>query len=177
MNKLFIWQAKNEKVLYMSNSNFLREFLGKFLVFFIVLILLLIGSYLVWWYVFLLLVPVILWLIYEFYIWKKNILIITNKRILKFVKPSLFNSYIKELKLLQVTEVIGTSKGILNKILTTGNVKFVWKDKEGVVWFKNVKYPKEIALYVSRLKDFIAENPNMDVKPFIPRKERYLDSN
>ena len=106
-------------------------------------------------------------------------MIVTNKRIIKFIKNWFFSEHLKELKLKQVTEVIAVKKWFLNKILTTGNVKFVGKDKETVIWFSNVKYPEEIAMYVSRLKEFLKENPDFNttgLKPFIPRKKRVANN-
>ena len=106
-------------------------------------------------------------------------MIVTNKRIIKFVKSWIFSEHLKELKLKQVTEIIAVKKWFLNKILTTGNVKFVGKDKETVIWFPNVKYPEEIAMYVSRLKDFLKENSDIEptqLKPFVPRKERLVNA-
>ena len=82
----------------------------------------------------------------------------------------------KEIPLKKITEIVATKKGILNKILTTWNVKFVWKDKDTVIWFPNIKRPDQVAMYVSRLKDFLKENPDFppsELKPFIPRQERY----
>jgi hypothetical protein len=42
-----------------------------------------------------------------------------------------------------------------------------------------VKYPEEIAMYVSRLKDFLKENSDIEptqLKPFVPRKERLVNA-
>jgi hypothetical protein len=45
-----------------------------------------------------------------------------------------------------------------------------------VIWFPNIKRPDQVAMYVSRLKDFLKENPDFppsELKPFIPKQERY----
>lgn len=82
----------------------------------------------------------------------------------------------KELKLDQLNEVSSAKMWILEKVFQIWNIKIVWKDKENVIWFQGIKYPKEVVLYISRLRDYvIIENPNYkieDIKEFIPRKER-----
>ena len=177
--KKFPWQAKNEMVLLDVKSHLLRQFLPKIWLYGGILLFGLFSAYLFGWWVFGFSVfLVFLILAYELYLWKWTKMIVTNKRIIKFVKSWIFSEHLKELKLKQVTEIIAVKKWFLNKILTTGNVKFVGKDKETVIWFQNVKYPEEIVMYVSRLKDFLKENPDVEptqLKPFIPRKERVIN--
>jgi hypothetical protein len=47
----------------------------------------------------------------------KTYVIVTNKRVLKFVRNGLFSEHMKELKLDQLNEVSSTKQGILEKIL------------------------------------------------------------
>ena len=183
--KQFPWQAKDEKVLL-----FTREHLLNFIKNNLINI-----STIIWWstiiavltFVFsenfiLSIAACVLTLTISFSIlsifWFKTYLIITNKRILKSVKNWIFSEHMKELKLDQLNELNFVRKWIISKFLNIWNIKIVWKDKENTIWFQWVKYPDEIVLYISRLRDFLKENPNFPVeklKPFIPRKMRKKD--
>ena len=178
--KNFPWQAKNEVVLLDVKSHLLRQFLPKSWLYGGILLFGLFSAYLFCYGVFLLsILLVILILMYELFLWRWTRIMVTNKRIIKFVKNWIFSEHLKELNLNQVTEILAVKRWFLNKILTTGNVKFVGKDKETVIWFSNVKYPEEITMYVSRLKEFLKENTDfgpMQLKPFVPRKERIANS-
>ena len=176
--KVFPGQAKDEKVLLNTKENIIAFFIPKLFVYIWIFIFIVVLGWLVntWLWVFMLLIFILV-LLYDIFLWKNTKMIVTNKRILKFVKNWLFSFHFKELKLNQLTEVVATKQWFVNKVLSVGNIKIVWKDKEVVIWFKNIKFPNEVAMYISRLKDFIQENSNISyekLKPFIPRKERYL---
>jgi len=181
--KRFPWQAKNEKVLFFSKEHYFHYFIRKLSTFWIV-----IWVSLFVWFIFyfieqnfnislmLFLILMILGLSYMLYLYHKTYVILTNKRILKFVRNGIFSEHMKELKLDQLNEVSSAKMWILEKVFQIWNIKIVWKDKENVIWFQGIKYPKEVVLYISRLRDYvIIENPNYkieDIKEFIPRKER-----
>ena len=180
--KKFQWQAKNEKVLYFSRQEWIHYILINFLNILIILWISFFISFVV--YIFtenfnislmLFVILLILAFSYMYLLWKKTYVIITNKRILKFVRSWLFSEHMKELKLDQLNEVSARKQWFIEKIFRTWNIKITGKDKENVIWFQWVLYPKEIVLYISRLRDYIIENPDYkveDIKEFIPRKER-----
>ena len=76
------------------------------------------------------------------------------------------------MELKEIKENIATKKWLLNNLFDVWNIKIVWW---WVIWFRWVKYPEEVSSYLSRLRDFLKENPNYDyqqIKGFIPRKIR-----
>jgi len=180
--KLFPWQAKNEKVLYSSRQNLLSFLLINLN---IILTIIWISAFVffIWYFVFEEIVIsglfsafiLLAWFIYLFIIWHKTLFIITNKRLIKFVKSWLFSQHLKEMKLDQINEKIARRRWVIETIFKIWNVKISWYDKENVIWFEGVKYPHEVVQYVSRLVDYIKENPDYDYKTlieFIPRKYR-----
>jgi len=177
----FPWKAKNEKVLFYAKENtsyfLIKNLLNLFVVFWIsffvsVIIYFLTNSYLS----FIFVVFFIVWyILYKNYLHHRTYLIITNKRVLKFVRNGLFSEHMKEIKIEQVNEVSATKRWFIEKIFSIWNIKISWKDKENVIWFKWVKYPKQVVMYFSRLQDFLQEKPNYnlsDLKEFIPREYR-----
>ena len=174
--KVFSWQAKNEVVLLNVRSSFLRYIFPKIWLYIWILAFWIFSSLLFSYIVFIFSVVIcLLFISYEIFLWTWVKMIVTQKRVLKFVRTGLFSTHFKELKLLQLTEISAVKRGLLNKILNTWNVKFIWKDKEAVIWFKYIKYPEEVAMYVSRLKEFLLENKDFDpnkLNVFIPRKNR-----
>jgi len=181
--KKFPGQAKNEKILFYSKENFLHYFIRKFTVFLITIWVALFISFIYYFItqdfnislMLFIIVLVITWG-YMLYLYNNTYVILTNKRILKFVRNWLFSEHMKELKLDQLNEVSSTKMWIIEKLFQIGNIKIVGKDKENVIWFQWIKYPKEVVLYISRLRDYLfVENPdyNLDeIKEFIPRKKR-----
>ena len=178
----FQWQAKNEKILYYKRENLFHYLLRELTTFFVILWVALFVSFLIYVFVGIFVAILVFFIIlflglfYLFYLHHKTYVIITNKRILKFVRNGLFSEHMKELKLDQLNEVSSAKQWIIEKLFQLWNIKIVWKDKENVIWFQWVKYPKEVVLYISRLRDYVVvENPNYnleDIKPFIPRKKR-----
>ncbi len=178
--KSFSWQAKDEKILYFGRE-FLLSFVARYfyIIFGIFIIsLILIGIFYVL-KIYIAIALLILWLIltiiFFVIIYKNTYFIITNKRLLKFVRSWFFSEHVKELKLDQINELTFERNWFLKKLFNFGNIKIVWKDREAVMWVIWLKYPDEIVQYISRLKDFIKENPDFEIDkllPFIPRKIR-----
>lgn len=182
MLKKFPWQAKNERILFESREHILSYLWNKLSKIFIVVWLL----FFIWilMYVFSIhsiiifttigvFFVLILFLLYFF--WYNTYFILTNKRILKFIRNWLFTEYIKDLKLDQLNELSSTKKWIIQKIFNIWNIKIVWKGEGNVIWYKWIYCPNEVVAYTSRLRDFIRENPNYDfklLKEFKTRKER-----
>jgi len=107
--------------------------------------------------------------------WIDTRFILTNKRIIKFVKNWLFSEHMKELKIDRLNELIFTKKWLIQKFFNYWNIKIIWNDRENVIWFVGVSYPDEIVSYISRLRDFLRENPNFDytqINEFKLRKNR-----
>ena len=182
MMKVFDWQAKNEKVLYLSRQNLLSFFIIE-LVSILTIIWVSVFIFLIWYFVFenliiSLLVSIfilILWFLYLFFTWYKTYFVVTNKRIIKFVRSWIFSQHMKEMKLDQINEKVARRRGVIETIFKIWNVKISWKDKENVIWFEWVKYPQEVVQYISRVIDYIKENQDYDyktLKEFIPRKYR-----
>lgn len=179
----FQGQWRSERILYFSREVVLSFFLVNFfklftfLVLFFILIIIMF-FFEVWMIYYFLLT--ILWFffifIYLYVFWYNTYLIVTNKRIIKFVNEWLFVFHFKELKIDNLQEKVCKVWWIFWKIMNYWNVNFIWKDQQTVIRFRWVKSPKEVVLYVSRLRDYIIENPNYridDLNKFIPRKLRY----
>jgi len=177
--KVFSWQYRNEKVLYISNEHpvsFLKHnfsiILSIFWVSFFVgfLIVFFLNNYFIWFVSGVILL--ILGLLYCVISRRKTKYIITTKRVILQAKSWPFISFKKEMELREIKENVSTKKWLLNNLFDIWNIKIVWW---WVIWFRWVKYPEEVSSYLSRLRDFLKENPNFDyqqIKEFIPRKIR-----
>lgn len=182
MKKKFDGQYKTEKILYDANeyiiSYFMRSlkysfpylgicFFVLFLMFFAELNL----KYIVLaWIIFLL-----FWL-FSFYIfWKWNRFIVSNKRIIKLIKSGFFRNHTNEIWLKQLNKFSFKKIWFFAKVLNYGTVRIISKDEHTTIRWNWIKYPNELIQYISRLKDFLNENPDFDQKElqvFKTRKER-----
>ena len=177
--KVFPWQYKNEKVLYFSRENLISFIKNSLIEIFVIIALSLFVFFLVWILFSKYTIGIILWTLilifwigYVFSTRYKTTYIITNKRVIKFTKSWLFIFFKKEVKLNEIKENIATQKWLINKLFNIWNLKIIWG---WVIWFRWIKYPEEVSSYLSRLIDFLKENPGFDynqIKEFIPRKIR-----
>jgi hypothetical protein len=111
MQKKFPGQAKNEKVLFYSKENIVSYIVRHISVIFIFFALELFVIILSWFFslniwveiIFILIPLLILCILYIF--WNKTYFIVTNKRLLKFVRNGIFTEHMKELKLDQLNEL------------------------------------------------------------------------
>lgn len=180
--KKFAWQHKNEKVLYFSRENIFSYIMREFNFIFIILWILLFIVFFTYFFQFqkiILFIIVILYILISlslfWFFWAKTFFIITNKRVMKYIRNWLFSHHTKELKIDQINELTITKPWMIAKLLNFWNIKIVWKDKEAVIWIKWLSYNDEVVQYVSRLKDYFLENPWYDCKKLVPfklRKER-----
>ncbi len=185
MRKSFEGQYKNEKVLFFGRENLLRFllyntwnifiFLGLsiFLSFFMYVFFSLFVAIIVFTVFFVVLVASMI-LIF----WYPTFIIVTNKRILKWYKPWIFIKDSDQLIIYSLQECIVNFTWIIDNILNTWNIKFIWKDQNVVIDFRGISLPEEVSSYVSRLRDYIVENQYKDyydpsyLTEFLPRKER-----
>jgi len=147
IKKQFPWQAKDEVILLFTREyplNFIKSNLTNYftIVWWAIIIGILVFvffenfilSLIIWLLIFI----VCLSILFTFRF--KTYLIVTNKRILKFVKNWIFSEHMKELKLDQLNELNFVRKWIISKLLNIWNIKIVWKDKENTIWFQWIKY-------------------------------------
>lgn len=175
-------QHKNEKILYFTRENLISYIVRNYNFIFLIFwwaIFLMIFLYFLQFNVIIIVLIISLYLLIVFliifYIWYKSYFIITNKRLIKYVRNWLFSEHIKELKIDQLNELISNKKWILEKVFNFGNIKITWKSKENVIWVIWINLPDEVVQYVSRLRDYILDNPWYDfneLKEFKSRKER-----
>ncbi len=180
-DKVFPGQAKNEKVLIFKKENGLSYLSAnsRFIVTILIVSTITFAiSYLylnIYLALLLTVLIVLLGIILLFYFRNNSFFILTNKRLIKFIKNSLFAEHSKELKIDQINELTFTKIWLFPKLLNYWNIKIIWKDKEAAIWVRWITYPDEIVQYISRLRDFLIENPDFDyqeITPFIPRKIR-----
>ncbi len=181
--KRFPSQAKNEKVLFFSREHPLSAF-GSYFLLFISLTFVFLSIYSILYFLKpnsplnIIILIILAGLLFYYLIVKpylQTYLIVTNKRIIKNIYINPFSKHKKEIRLDQITEVMYSKTWILENIFKFGKLKAVTKDKEATIWMKGISLPDEVAAYISRLRDFLQENPNFpyqDLKPFIPRKHR-----
>lgn len=174
------WQAKNEKILYFSRENIIFYLIRIFNKIFIFIWLILFISFLAkflnnYYLLFLIIFIIIIWFILSYIFWYNTYFVVTNKRLVKYIRSWIFTEHNKELKLDQLNELTYSIRWIYNKLFNVWNIKIVWKDKENVIYFTWIKNPDEVVQYISRLRDFLFENPDYDfndLKEFKSREKR-----
>ncbi|UFX82960.1 PH domain-containing protein [Candidatus Absconditicoccus praedator] len=182
MKKIFPGQAVNEKVLFFGRENILRYIFHNFnyimiflgLGFFFSLFLVMFFDLLFATVFFIIFVSFCIGFLFVVF-WYNTYLVITNKRIMKFLKNGIFKNSSQEITIYSLQESTYKYNGFLDRILNCGNVSFYGKDQNIVIWFKGIKHPEEVTRYTSRLRDFLIENPNYDytqISEFIPRNLR-----
>jgi len=55
--------------------------------------------------------------IYDFFVWYRTKLLITDSKIVKFVQQGPFTNHIIEMKLDQITEIVASQRSIIDKII------------------------------------------------------------
>ncbi len=180
--KKFPWQAKDELVMYLWRQYLPRYFIQNIQIFatFLGLWLLIFFIWNTFWNFFIWLILSLITfsvLIFSFIFifWKNTYLVITNKRIIKFVRNWFFKSHIREITIFSLQECIAKYSGFIDRIFWSWNVSFIWKDENIVIHFYWLRHPEELTMYASRLRDFLIENPNYNPKKlekFMPRRIR-----
>ena len=170
-DKVFPGQAKNEKVLIFKKENGLSYLSAnsRFIVTILIVSTITFAiSYLylnIYLAILLAVLVALLGIVLLFYF--------RNNRSIDPVQP--IKQHSKELKIDQINELTFTKIWLFPKLLNYWNIKIIWKDKEAAIWVRWINYPDEIVQYISRLRDFLIENPDFDyqqITPFIPRKIR-----
>ena len=179
--KIFQWQAKDEKVLFFSREYMLHYVVNRLFdiasiiwVGLVVMVLLyMLVDQLASIIFFVIGILCLIYILITF--WKNTFIIVTNRRILKYVKDWIFSHHVKELKIYNLQETIANCRWIFDKVFDCGTLSFIGKDEQTEIHFVWIKNPEEIVMYVSRIKDFIVENKDYDYKQlreFVTRKNR-----
>jgi len=181
------WQHNNEKVLYFARENIFSYIIKNYNFIFLILWILIFIFFFVYFieikktiFILILMFYVFFSFILFYFFWHKTYFIITNKRVMKYIRNWLFAEHTKELKIAQIGELTVSKKWIISKIFGFWNIKITWQDKECVIWVRWINYSHEVIQYISRLKDYILENPWYDynkLNPFKLRKERKKNKN
>lgn len=187
--KTFVWQAKDERILFFWRENIIRYLIYQFFSF----IIMLVWFFIIWilfvvfrnfdWIfstvVIIFLLIVFLFILFRifliFYFWTQTYLVITNKRIIKFVRNWLFTSHIREITIFSLQECVAKYTWFIDKVLNCWIVSFIWKDEKIVITFYWLSNPDEVSMYASRLRDFLIENPHYDnykLSKFMSRRLR-----
>ena len=179
----FPGQAKDEKILFFAREHWIEAIRSNrvgfnlilFLIIWIVLLDLIFPDYMraINLVGILLIVAVGLYILMRHH---NTFLIITNKRVLKQVKTAIFSIHKKEIRLDQIVQAVYSKKWIWENLLKFGSIKIVATAKEATLWFRWISLPDEVVAYISRLRDFLAQNPDVNIsqiRPFITRRQRY----
>lgn len=105
-------------------------------------------------------------------------IIVTSRRIIKTVKHGLFPSHRREVVLGQIAQVRSDKHSFMDIFFSTGTVHFTTTDLEGSVYFRGTPHAAEVALYVSRILDYLRANgPTDNLSSFKRRKDRQQNKN
>ncbi|MFH0814629.1 MAG: PH domain-containing protein [Candidatus Falkowbacteria bacterium] len=85
------------------------------------------------------------------FLWKRNIMVLTNKRIIDWEQLGFFEQTIQELSYADIENVEAGHKGLLGKMFKFGNLSFKIKNEEYPFVLYKVKFPVRAAEAARRL--------------------------
>ena len=85
------------------------------------------------------------------FLWKRNIMVLTNKRIIDWEQTGFFEQTIQELSYVDIENVEAGHKGLFGKIFKFGNLSFKIKNEEYPFVLYKVKFPVRAAEAARRL--------------------------
>ena len=94
-----------------------------------------------------------LWLIRNIIIWRSQILIITNQRIIDIDKEGIFQKTVSDIPLTKIQDVFCQTKGIGQTLIRMGNIYITLNDSRTKIKTGNVPQPQKIQQLILQLKE------------------------
>lgn len=98
------------------------------------------------------------WLFYLRYQYTNTWMVITDKRVLKLVKSSLFVDHRRELKLVDIKATL-VRRNICNILFGYGTIEVQGTDMDSHVYFRGVRHHEDIVNYLSKIIDIAKNHP------------------
>ena len=100
-------------------------------------------------------------------------MIITNRRVLKLIKSSLFIDHKRELKLVDIKATL-LRRDILRILFWFWKIEIQWTDFKSNIYFEWVKPHEDILNYLSKVIDIVKEDKNKawELTEFYNRKKK-----
>jgi hypothetical protein len=107
------------------------------------------------------------------FLWRRNIMVITNKRLIDWEQTGFFEQLIQEIPFSDIEGVEAGHKGLLGKIFKFGNLTLKMKEEKHPFVLYKVKFPVRAAEIVKRLLSGVApeEAPRVMVEVAKPEIE------
>ncbi len=180
----FKWQYWDEKLLLKKHENIISFFIRKI---YVIVIYTTLSTLVYFWlnYIFSsnfinivwAILTMALWLWYLYYQYSHSWMIITNKRVIKLIKSSIFITHKRELKLVDIKASL-LRKNFLHFLFGFGLIEIQGTDYKSSIYFEWVKPHEDILNYLSKIIDIVKTNPEKiwDIKIYknrVGRDKRY----
>jgi hypothetical protein len=93
------------------------------------------------------------------FLWRRNILVITSKRLIDWAQMGFFEQMIQEIPFADIDGVEAGHKGLLGKIFKFGNLTFKMKGEKNPFVLYKVKFPVKAAEMVKRVLGSVSVEP------------------
>jgi len=159
--KDFNWQYSDEKLLLKKHESLLSFLISKWYLFIFLSIfctvLFLIIKYILQSSILAIILPVIIVICFIWYLrllFTNTWIIITTRRVIKFVRNWLFNEHKKELKLIDI-KATTINRNFIDTLFGYWNITIQWTEKNSDIYFKWIVSYSDISNYIWRVLDFI----------------------
>ena len=115
----------------------------------------------------------IIYFLYLRFLYRRTFFVVTSRRVIKFVRPRLWKSLVKEARLENIKQISSHTRSVVNRFCNFGNIEFSLGTEEASFHVRGIPYHEEVALFISRITDHIhIYGPTDNFTPFIPRHIR-----
>lgn len=176
----FKWQYSNEKLLLKKHENIFSYIFRKIYLFLVYIILSWVfytlsnyffePKFISYFWVLIIYIILILYIIYQY---KNSWMIVTNKRVLKLIKNTIFIDHKRELKLVDIKANL-LKRDFSTFVFWYWTIEIQWTDHKSNIYFTWVKPHEDILNYISKIIDISKNKPEEleNIKEYINRKSK-----
>ena len=178
MYKVFRGQHKDEKVLFQTRQNMWSLCISLLpICTFVIVCIIVIGVLahifeIMWLYGIagIMLLLSLAWLVTHY---RHNMLYITSRRIVRQERYFIFQEHFKELHIPDIKQTVASRQGFIETLFGYGTLTIHGYDDISHILYRGLSHHDEVALYVSRIVEYIRTNgPTDNLSSFKTRKER-----
>lgn len=177
--KEFNWQYSDEKLLLKKHESLISFLLSKWYFFIFLsifsIVWFFITKYMIQNIIISAVLPIMIIITFIFYLrllYTNTWIIITTRRVIKFVRNGIFNDHKKELKLADI-KATSIKRNFIDTLFGYWNITIQGTEKNSDIYFKGITGYADISNYIWRILDYIKLNWHTDnISKYVKKHER-----
>lgn len=89
--------------------------------------------------------------LYQYFLWRRNVCVVTNRRIIDIDRPSLFTKQVSEVTLEQIQDIRYNQKGVIQTIANIGTLTLDLGSQRGRIELPSIRQPHSVKEQLMRL--------------------------